>query len=269
MTAVVRTFVALVAMATMVVLPARSAAQSADDLAKATQNPIANLISVPLQANWDFGIGDRDATGTVFNIQPVMPFSITPRTNVVLRVIMPLLSQPGAGADSPRANGMGDTLATAFLSPSNAGTLIWGVGPAVSVPTATNAALGSEKFAIGPSVVVLAQPGKWTIGALANHLWSTSGANDRADVNATFVQPFVNYNLGNGAAAGVSMEASGNWEADETWTAPLLFTLTKVTRLGTQPVNLGVGAGPMLASPEAGANWRFRLVAVFLFPTRP
>ena len=243
--------------------PPGDAAQAAK-LAKETQNPVSSLISLPLQANWDFGLGDREAVGTLFNIQPVVPFGITPSTNVILRVIMPLASQPGA--DGMRVNGVGDVVATAFFSPARAGRIIWGAGPVFLLPAASNTALGSEKFAMGPSVVALTQPGNWTVGLLFNHLWSTSGATDRPDVNSTFLQPFVNYNLGHGLAVGAVLEATANWEADETWTAPLLFTVSKVALLGKQPVNFLVGAGPTVASPEGGANWRFRFAAIFMFP---
>lgn len=239
-------------------------AQDADELAKQTQNPVASLISVPLQGNWDFGLGDRDATGTLLNIQPVMPFGVSKGMNVILRVIMPMMSQPGAG--DVRINGLGDVVATAFFSPAASGRLIWGVGPVVLLPVATSNALGSEKFGIGPSAVALVQPGQWTVGLLFNQIWSTSGAVDRSDVNSTFLQPFANYNLGGGLSVGATMEATGNWEAEETWTAPLLFTVSKVTLLGKRPVSFIVGAGPTVASPEGGASWRFRLTATFLFP---
>ena len=241
-----------------------AAAQTPDELAKQTQNPIASLISVPLQGNWDFGLGDRNATGTLLNFQPVIPFAINRSTNIVLRVILPLASQPGP--NGTRYSGVGDVLTTAFFSPSEGGSIIWGVGPAILLPTATNNSLGQEKFGLGPSVVVLTQPGKWTLGALANQIWSASGAEDRAAVNQMFLQPFVNYNLGGGLAVGASMEASGNWKASEVWTAPLLFNVSKVTLLGKQPVNLSVGAGPTVVSPSAGSSWRFRLSATFLFP---
>lgn len=252
------------ALAMLLVVPAPAFAQDADALAKQTQNPVASLISVPLQGNWDFGLGDRDATGTLLNIQPVMPFGVSPSTNVILRVIMPMTSQPGP--DGTRLNGLGDIVATAFFSPVKSGRIIWGAGPVFLLPAATSNALGSEKFGVGPSVVALTQPGKWTLGALFNHIWSTSGANDRDDVNSTYLQPFANYNLGKGLAIGVSAEASANWEADDTWTAPLLFSVSKVTLLGKRPVSFAVAAGPTLASADAAASWRFRLSATFLFP---
>lgn len=245
-------------------LAGTAAAQDADQLAKQTQNPVSSLISLPLQGNWDFGIGDRDATGTLLNIQPVMPFGISDSTNVILRVIMPLTSQPSD--DGTRINGLGDVLATAFFSPADAGGIIWGVGPVFLLPAATNNVLGSEKFGIGPSAVALTQPGNWTIGTLFNHIWSVSGANDRRDVNQTYLQPFANYNLGNGVSAGLSLEASANWEADDTWTAPLLMSVSKVTLLGKRPVNFAVAAGPTLGGPEHGASWRFRMSATFLYP---
>ena len=264
MTTVWTVSASLGALAMLVVLPSAATAQDADELAKQTQNPVSSLISVPLQGNWDLGIGDNDATSTLLNVQPVIPFGVSRSTNVILRVIMPLTSQPGS--DGVRVNGMGDIVASAFFSPSQTGKVIWGIGPVVLLPTATDNALGSEKFGIGPTFVVLTQPGKWTLGTLFNQIWSTSGARNRKDVDTTFLQPFANYNFGAGLSAGVSMEATGNWEADDTWTAPLLFTVSKVTVLGKRPVSLSVAAGPMVASPSGGANWRFRLVATFLYP---
>lgn len=242
------------------------AAQTADELAKQTQNPVASLISVPFQGNWDFGIGDREATGTLLNIQPVAPFGLTKDWNVILRVIMPVLSQPTDSGDE-RLTGMGDTTMTVFVSPAKTGKLIWGAGPALLIPTATNDTLGTEKFGLGPSVVALMQPGKWTVGALWNQIWSMDGANDRPDVNQMYLQPFANYNLGEGLAVGGSMEASTNWDADdERWTSYLLFSVSKVTLLGKRPVSFMAAAGPAVSHPTGRADWRLRFVATFLFP---
>ncbi len=251
-------------MALVCMTPWIAVAQTADELAKQTQNPVASLISVPLQGNWDFGLGDREATATLLNIQPVMPFAVSTNMNVILRVIMPMTSQPGP--DGTRVNGMGDILTTAFFASSKPSKIVLGVGPAILLPTATNSSIGTEKFAIGPSVVARVPPGKWTVGVLFNQLWSTSGAIDRSDVNQTFLQPFVNYNLGHGLSVGATSEATGNWEAEQAWTAPLLFNVSKVTLLGKRPVSFVAAAGPTIASPDGGASWRFRLGVTFLFP---
>ena len=236
-----------------------------DELTRQTQNPISSLISVPFQGNWDFGIGDRDATATLLNFQPVMPFAASPSTNVIVRLIVPLTSQPTA--TEQRNSGIGDTLATAFFSPARSSRLIWGAGPAVLLPTATNAVIGSEKFAVGPSIVFLKQPGNFTYGFLGNQIWSVDGAKDREAVNQAFLQPFFNYNLGNGLSAGLTMEATVKWDASNgKATAPLIFIINKIALLGKRPVNFQVGAGPMIASPDGGPKWRFRAAANFLYP---
>ena len=218
--------VLLSALAILLLLPPSAAAQSAEELAKQTQNPIANLISVPLQANWDFGLGDRKAVGTVLNFQPVMPFSLNKSTNLILRVIVPMLSQPTP--DGTRINGLGDVVMTAFFSPKKTGKVIWGVGPALLLPVATNNSFGSEKFGLGPSFVVLAQPGKFTVGLLFNSIWSVAGAKTAPMSVRSYWQPFLNYNLGNGLAVGVSSEISANWKADEKWSSPLLFSSARL-----------------------------------------
>jgi hypothetical protein len=166
---------------------APAAAPSADELAKQTQNPIASLISVPFQSNFDMGLGPRRDTGTSVLFQPVIPFAITPDWNVILRVVVPMLSQPLP--DGSQVGGTGDTLTSVFFSPSKPGKVIWGLGPAFTLPSATDKRLGSEKFSVGPTAVALIQPGKLTIGMLWNHQWSVSGAVDRASINQDYLQP--------------------------------------------------------------------------------
>ena len=202
----------------------------------------------------------------MLNIQPVAPFGLTKDWNVILRVIMPVSSQPTDSGDL-RLTGMGDTTMTVFFSPAKTGKVIWGAGPAILIPTATNQGLGTEKFGLGPSIVAPVQPGKWTVGALWNQIWSMDGANDRPDVNAMYLQPFANYNLGQGLALGASMEASANWDADDgQWMSYLLFSISKVTLLGKRPVSFLAAAGPAVASPTGRPDWRLRFAATFLFP---
>lgn len=255
----------MVVLASSLLVPSLVAAQDADALAKQTQNPVASLISVPFQANWDVGIGERDATGMLLNIQPVMPFGLNKEWNLILRVIMPLSTQPTSG--NQRVSGVGDVVTTAFLSPANSGRIVWGVGPVALLPTATNNALGTEKIGLGPSIVALTQPGAWTLGVLFNQIWSVDGASDRSDVNQMLLQPFANYNMGGGLSLGVSTEAVANWEADtETWTVPLFFSVSKVALLGKRPVNLQAAVAPYVAGGPGGADWRARFVVTFLFP---
>jgi hypothetical protein len=247
----------------MLVNAPKASAQSAGDLAKQTQNPVANLITFPLQANWDVGVGARETTATTFNIQPVVPFSLTRDITVILRVVMPFLSQPTDFG--LRVNGMSDTVTTAFLAPAKEGKLIWGAGPVLLFPSATNNALGSEQVGFGPSAVALIQPGPWTVGLLWNQVWRVGGAIDRSELNRGFFQPFANYNLGDGIAVGATIEATANWNDDEVWNSALIFTVSKVTTLGRRPVNFVFGAGPDLANPSGG-DWRIRFQANFLFP---
>lgn len=233
-------------------------------LAKQTQNPIASLISVPLQSNFDMGLGPRQNTATAVNFQPVIPFALTPSVNVILRVIVPMVSQPLP--DGTRIGGIGDTLTSVFFSPSAPGKIIWGLGPAFTLPCATNQAIGSEKFSLGPTAVALIQPGNWTIGALWNHQWSVSGAVDRNNINQDYLQPFASYNLGRGLALTGSIEAAGVLKNAQAWSTVMMFQVSKVTMLRKQPVQLGMAAGPYIFKPTGGPDWKFRFFMTFLFP---
>src|SRR5208283_1509367 len=177
--------------------PAESEEDRTAALAKAAQNPVANLISFPLQDNTAFGIGQYERTQNVLNIQPVIPFHIVKNWNLITRTILPVIWQPN---DQPTQGwfGLGDLNPTFFLSPAKPGKLIWGIGPAFVLPTATAEQLGQGKFSLGPSVVVLTTPGHWVIGALINNVWSVAGPHERANVNQMLLQWFVNYNMKKG-----------------------------------------------------------------------
>ena len=272
----------LIILSWFIVLPVADAAQqepSAEDLAKKTQNPVADLISVPLQSNWNFAAGSRNKTIYILNIQPVIPISISQEWNLITRVIMPVINQPALFAGSNGATGLGDINPTFFLSPAKPGELIWGFGPTMTLPTATDRDLGSGKWSMGPAGVALAIQGPWVYGALINNQWSFAGWGEEK-VNSMLLQPFVNYNLPDGWYLTTSPVVTANWKADrgrDVWTVPLGGGVGRLFRLGQilplegdplakLPINTQIGAYGNVAKPEFGPEWQLRFQIQFLFP---
>jgi hypothetical protein len=239
-----------------------------EELAKAAQNPVANMISLPFQNNTNFNYGPREKTQNILNIQPVWPFSLTEEWNLITRTIVPVISQPELFQGDDRENGLGDTTFTAFFSPANPGKWIWGAGPVLLLPTATDDKLGTDKWGAGPSAVALTIDGPWLYGVLVSHIWSFAGDSGRDNVNQSLVQPFVNYNLPDGWYLVSSPIITANWEADsdDVWTIPLGGGLGKISRIGRQPVNAQIQAFYNVEKPEYGADWSLRLQCQFLFP---
>jgi hypothetical protein len=244
----------------------QSGAADADALAKQLQNPIASLISVPFQGNFDFGYGPNDGSRMVLNIQPVIPVSISEDWNLITRVILPVISQTDVFGDSGNQFGLGDAVVSGFFSPKapTSGGLIWGAGPVFSVPTATDELLGSEQFGVGPTAVGLKQIGKVTVGLLVNHIWSVAGSDDRADINNSFFQPFIAQNFPGGYAINLNTELSQNWDADAT-VGTINIGASKVIAMGKQRAQ--IAAGPRIPYGNGnGSDWGFRAQFTLLFP---
>lgn len=236
------------------------------DLAKAAQNPVGDLISLPFQNNMNFDVGPADRTQNVLNIQPVWPIALSKNWNFITRTIVPVISQPAPGSE--RTNGLGDINFTGFFSPKQPGKIIWGVGPTLVFPTATDDVTGTDKWSAGPSVVVLTMPGQWVIGALVSNIWSFSGDDERADVNSFLMQYFVNYNLPDGWYLTSAPIITANWEAEsgEQWTVPFGGGIGRVFRIGRQPINMQTQVFYNVETPTNGAKWQWRLQVQLLFP---
>jgi hypothetical protein len=247
---------------------AQAAVQNTQDLAKATQNPLASMISVPFQNNTNFGIGPDDETQNILNIQPVWPFSLNDNWNLVTRTILPVVSQPGVltGGEG-RVNGLGDTTFTGWLSPKKTGKWIWGAGADFLIPTATDDALGSDKWGAGPAITFLTMPGKWVVGSLFSNIWSFAGSGDQ-DVNLFTWQYFINYNLEDGWYLASVPVITANWEAPsgEKWTVPFGAGFGKIFKIGKQHLNGSAHVYYNVVKPTNGADWTLRLQLQFLFP---
>src|SRR5271165_3962848 len=262
----------VVILLTFVLLRANAAEPEDDakteELAKESQNPIANLISVPFQNNFNFGIGPKDATQWDLNVQPVIPITLNKDWNLITRTIMPIINQPSPAPGIESAFGLGDINPTVFLSPKNWGKLLWGVGPTMTFPTASDSLLGNGKWSAGPSLVVLTTPGDWVIGALANNQWSLAGWG-KNNVNSLLVQPFINYNFSYGWYLTSSPIITANWlaQSSDRWTLPIGGGVGKLFKLGKLPVNTQLAAYCNVAKPQqGGADWQLRFQVQFLFP---
>jgi len=257
-----------------------------EELAKKTQNPVADLISVPLQNNFNFGAGfNHNKLIYALNVQPVIPVNLNEEWNLITRIIMPIINQPslfpthGGALPSTTGTGFGDFNPTFFLSPAKPGELIWGIGPTFTLPTATDRNLGAGQFSIGPAGVVLTMQGHWVFGALMNNQWSVVGWGDKP-VNAMLLQPFINYNLPDGWYLTSAPILTADWKADkagDVWTVPLGGGVGKLFRLGQilpleghplakLPINTQLAAYGNVATPEFGPKWQLRLQIQFLFP---
>jgi hypothetical protein len=243
---------------------------SVEELAKLAQNPVGNLISVPLQNNTNFNFGPEKETQNVLNIQPVIPISISDDWNIITRTILPVVSMPRLAPDIPSVNGIGDTVFTAFLSPANPGHWIWGAGPVFQLPTNSNAELGNKNFGAGASFVVLhlEHGSPWVYGALLNNIWSTTSNKQGGSYETGLLQPFVNYNFKSGFYLTSSPVLTVDWKArgSQQWTVPLGGGAGKILHLGRLPVNCSLAAYYSVVNPEFGSNWSIRAQAQFMFP---
>lgn len=258
-------------------LPAALAAQQtetpaevnarAESLAKEAQNPVADMVSLPVQFNWTTGGGLGEETQQIINIQPVLPLAITDDWLLISRTIVPMVNLPGPGGE--RIKGIADVQEQIYLTPKSAKGVVWGVGPVFSFPTSTNVATETGQFGLGPSVVLLKIGKKWVYGLVANQIWRIAGSTETEAINAFFVQPFINYNLKRGWAISTAPAITANWDAPsgQQWTVPLGIGVSKVTRVGKQPLNVVLQYFHNVERPDAAGADLVRMQFTLLYPT--
>ena len=243
-------------------------AYSEEDLLKATQNPVADLISLPIQNITNFRIGPYNRVDNAVSFQPVIPLALSEEWMLISRIIQPVAWQPYTDRESGGKFGLGDMNPTFFLSPKKPGSLIWGAGPAMVLPTATDNILGQGKFSVGPSAVVLAQPGHWTFGALVSNVWSVAGSSDRASVNRMSLQYFIACNLPDDWYLTSAPIMAADWRASggDRWLVPLGGGFGKLVMFGSTPVDFAATFYGNVVKPSGGPTWQMNLQVTFLFP---
>ena len=238
-------------------------------LAQELTNPIAEIMTIPIQMNFDQNIGLNDeGKKLTTNIQPVVPVQLNEDWNLMTRTIVPVVYQDKIFPGEDSQFGLGDITEQLFFTPRTPGSsgVVWGVGAALLLPTATDPLIGSKKWGAGPAGIALKINGPWTIGGLANHVWSVAGDKDRVDISNTFLQPFVAYTWPSAWTLSAQTESTYNWKTEE-WSIPVNAALAKLVKFGKTPVSLQGGFGYWIETPDAGPEgWRFRLQANIVLP---
>jgi len=262
-------FLAALIVLALVVSPGTTRAEdkATQDLAKASQNPISTLISVPFENNTTFNNGTEDAIVNILNIKPVVPLSIGENRNLINRLIVPVIYQDERFSGEGDVFGLGDITYQGFLSPAKPGKLIWGIGPQLQMPTGMDR-LTSDQWSLGPAAVGLMMPGNWVFGLLVSNVWDIGGYNNAPDVNFFSTQYFINYNMKGGWYLTTAPIITANWEADSdnTWTVPFGGGVGKVFKIGKQPVNLKVAGYYSAERPDNASDWTLQAQLTFLFP---
>lgn len=242
---------------------------STDAVVHAAQNPVASVISVPFQNNTYFNLGPYHRSADVLLVQPVIPFKLNDDWNLITRWITPVvIDRPRISPSEGQEFGLGNLEPQFYLSPAHPGKIIWGVGPQVVVPTATDKTFGVRRWGGGPAAVALTIQGPWVGGLLANNAWT--GRENGRRFNEMTLNPFVNYNLPHGWYLASSPVITADWEAESSnrWTVPVGGGFGRVFKIGEQRVNARIQGLYNVVRPDYAPDWQLQVQVQFLFPTK-
>ena len=247
-----------------------SSEKQTSEIAKQAQNPIANVISVPLENDFYPHTGKDKEDSYVLEMKPVVPFKLSNDWNLITRTVIPIAQVPDLAPGVNGTSGLGDVQTSLFFSPAKVGKVIWGAGPVISLPTATEDILGTKKLSIGPTAVALSIQGHWLFGALVQNLFSVAGPRERPDVNQMLLQPFVNYNMRHGWYLTSSPVITSNWEANSNnrWTVPVGGGVGRIVHFGKIPVSTYAQVFRNVERPNGTTSWSARFQMTFLFPQK-
>jgi hypothetical protein len=225
-------------------------------------------VSLPFQFNFNSGGDLEDQTSLNLNFQPVIPIKLNPRWSLIARTIVPINSAP-VGVNA-RSSGVGDVQEQLYITPAVPGKIIWGIGPMLSLPTATADASRTGSWAMGPGAVILAMHGHWVYGGLIQQFWTMADTGGDPEINQFVLQPFLNYNFGQGWALGFGPIITANWNAasDQEWTVPLGLGISRTTVFNGRPIQLGIQYYHNVIRPDGSPSTQLRMIVSLLYPTK-
>jgi hypothetical protein len=248
--------------------PAESRGADESELAMRSQNPIEDLVNVPVEDNLGYGVGSNDRAQNTLKFEPRIPARVLTNWNIVTRIIIPLQYKPDATATTGGSSGLGDINPTFFLTPAHPGTFVWGAGPDFELPTATQKSLGTGKWSVGPAVAWHVRAKPWTFAMVISNIWSFAGESGRSNVDKGSLQYFVHYNLSHGWSLKSTPTVTAEWNkpSGQVWTVPVGAGVAKLWKMGKLAIHPGLAAYGYPAKPSDGPDWDLRAEVAFLFP---
>ena len=251
----------LQAQAGAVAAPERSEDSAAKD---AAQNPVAAAISLPFQNNTYYGVGPYRRAENALLIEPVIPFKLSSKWMVISRTITPVEVVPRLSPTREVDYGLGNIQPQFYMSPVHPGKFIWGAGPQLWLPTATDSTLGTNKWGGGPAFVGLVHQGHWLGGSLLGNEFA--GVNHK-HINQMTLNPFLYYNMPHGWYFVSAPIITSEWTASRStrWTVPLGGGAGRVFKLGHQPLNARAQFFNDVRTTTGGPDWQLQTQLQFLF----